>query len=67
MNKEDLRAVWNWIQERLGERTTLDGAVIIAICVLVLLASPLINWVAWAGIVYGVFTMAKAEWNKRRQ
>lgn len=67
MNRDDLLAVWAWIQARLAERTTLDGAVLITICVLILIASPLIKWIAWAGIGYGVYTIARSEWKKRRE
>lgn len=67
MNREDLRAAWEWIQARLSEHSTLDGAVLIAICVLILIASPLIKWAAWAGVAYGVYTIARGEWKKRRE
>ena len=50
-----------WIIDRLGERTTWDGAVIIAICGLVLVALPIIKWVAWLGIIYGLWTLWKKQ------
>ncbi len=50
-----------WIISRLGERTTWDGAVIIAICGLVLVALPIIKWVAWLGIIYGLWTLWKKQ------
>lgn len=67
MNREDLVEVWAWIRARLGERTTWDGFVILGVCLLILIASPLIKWAAWAGIAYAVFTIGKAEWDKRRE
>lgn len=67
MDRTELTAIWNWIKNRLGERTTWDGGVIILICLLVILASPLIKWVAWAGVAYGVYTVVKAEVDKRRE
>jgi len=54
----------DWIQERMKERTSWDGLTIIVISVLVLSASPLIRYAAWAGLVYGVWTLWKKEsWN----
>lgn len=54
----------DWIQERIKERTSWDGFTIIVISVLVLSASPLLRYAAWAGLVYGVWTLWKKEsWN----
>jgi hypothetical protein len=51
----------NWIKDRLHERTTWDGGVVIGISVLVLLASPIIKWVAYAGLAYGAWTLITRE------
>ena len=54
----------DWLQERMKERTSWDGFTIIVISVLALSASPLIRYAAWAGLVYGVWTLWKKEsWN----
>ena len=54
----------DWLQERMKERTSWDGFTIIFISVLVLSASPLLRYAAWAGLVYGVWTLWKKEsWN----
>jgi len=54
----------DWIQERMKERTSWDGLTIIVISVLVLSASPLLRYAAWAGLVYGIWTLWKKEsWN----
>ena len=54
----------DWIQERIKERTSWDGFTIIVISVLVLSASPLLRYAAWAGLVYGVWTLWRKEnWN----
>ena len=54
----------DWIQERMKERTSWDGFTIIVISVLVLSASPLLRYAAWAGLVYGAWTLWKKEsWN----
>jgi hypothetical protein len=49
----------DWLQERMKERTSWDGFTIIFISVLVLSASPLITYAAWAGLVYGAWTLWK--------
>jgi hypothetical protein len=49
----------DWLQERMKERTSWDGFTIIVISVLVLSASPLIRYAAWAGLVYGAWTLWK--------
>jgi hypothetical protein len=51
----------HWIAQRISERTTWDGAVILGISVLALLALPLIKWIAWLGIGYGAWTLWKSE------
>ena len=51
----------DWIQGRLKERTSLDGAVLIGGCLAILLLGPLAKWAAWAGLAYGIFTFWKKE------
>ena len=51
----------DWIKERLVERTSLDGAMLIAVGVIVLLLGPLANWAAYAALIYGAWTLWKSE------
>ncbi len=51
----------DWIQARINERTTWDGLTIIIISFLALIASPLIRYFAWIGIIYGAWTLWKQE------
>jgi hypothetical protein len=48
-----------WILERLTERTTLDGGVLIAAGVAFLFIKPIASLVAYAAIAYGVYTITK--------
>ena len=48
-----------WIKNRLAERTSWDGGVLIAVGVVILLAP--VDLVAYAAIVYGAFTLLKGE------
>lgn len=51
----------DWVLARLGERTSLDGGVIIAVCGGYLLLGGLIDLVAWGGLLYGAWTLWKSE------
>ena len=51
----------DWVKDRLSERTSWDGFVIIAIGVLILVASTLTKIAAMVAIGYGVFTILKDE------
>jgi len=50
-----------WVLARWAERTTWDGAVLIAVGLIVLLFAPLIKIAAWAAIGYGAWTLWKSE------
>lgn len=51
----------NWITKRLKERTSLDGAVLIALGLMILFLAPLAKIAAGIAIAYGVWTIWKAE------
>ena len=51
----------DWIKGRIGERTSWDGGVLIAIGLIALLAKPLIGIAAYAAIAYGAWTIYKKE------
>ncbi len=46
-----------WLQARLGERTTYDGVVIVTICGSYILFDSIITLGAYAGVLYGLWTM----------
>tara|TARA_B110000503_G_scaffold56697_1_gene90793 strand:+ start:1550 stop:1714 length:165 start_codon:yes stop_codon:yes gene_type:complete len=50
-----------WIQKRLKERTTLDGAVLIAAGIAFLIFKPIASIVAYGAIAYGAWTIWKKE------
>ena len=50
-----------WIKNRLVERTSWDGAALIAIGVIVLVLGPLADYAAWAALVWGAWTLWKSE------
>lgn len=51
----------NWIIKRLGERTTIDGAVLIGAGIAFLIFKPIASIVAYGAIAYGAWTIWKKE------
>jgi|TARA_B110000977_G_scaffold93129_1_gene123276 hypothetical protein len=51
----------SWIKERLEERTTIDGAVLIAAGIAFLIFKPIASLVAYGAIAYGIWTIYKKE------
>ena len=59
MHKEN--KMKNWIKARIEERTSWDGAALVAVGVIVLIAGPFAKLAAYAAIAYGAWTIWKAE------
>ena len=51
----------DWIKARVAERTSWDGGIIIAAAVMVLVATPIIKFLAWPALIYGAWTFYKGE------
>jgi len=51
---EYLKKIW-------GERTSLDGTVLIGVGVVCVLFAPLVKYAAYAAIVYGAWTLFTKE------
>lgn len=51
----------NWFKDRIKERTSLDGVSLIVICGSVILFGGIAKLLAWAGFLWGVYTLTKAE------
>jgi hypothetical protein len=50
-----------WVQNRVAERTSWDGAALIALGVVILIAGPFAKIAAYAAIAYGAWTIWKKE------
>jgi len=50
-----------WIKSRVGERTSWDGVVCIALGLMILFAAPLAKIAAGIAIAWGLWTIWKAE------
>ena len=50
-----------WVKSRIEERTSWDGAALILMGVLVLIAGPFAKLAAYAAIAYGAWTIYKIE------
>ena len=51
----------DWIKGRLSERTSLDGVLLIAGCGAIILFGGLAKIAAWAGLLYGIWTLVWPE------
>ena len=51
----------NWLKDRCEERTSWDGALLLALGVLVLVATPIAKLLAYVALIYGVWTVCKGE------
>ena len=51
----------NWLKSRTEERTSWDGAALILMGVIVLIAGPFAKIAAYAAIAYGAWTIYKKE------
>ena len=51
----------NWMKARMHERTSWDGVILVAVGVIMLIASPLADMAAYAAVVWGAWTIWKYE------
>ena len=51
----------NYIKDRLKERTSWDGIVLIGGSLLIIVAAPIVKLLAWPALAYGIWTLVKSE------
>lgn len=51
----------DWVKKRVEERTSWDGAALVAVGVIILIAGPFAKIAAYAAIAYGAWTIWKSE------
>lgn len=51
----------NWINQRLRERTSLDGLVLVLVGATILFLGPIAKIAAYVAIAYGIWTIIKKE------
>ena len=51
----------DYVKKIIGERTSLDGTVLIAVGVVCVLFAPLVKWAACGAIAYGAWTLLTKE------
>ncbi len=51
----------SWRNNRVAERTSWDGAALVAVGVVILFAGPFAKIAAYAAIAYGAWTIWKSE------
>ena len=50
----------NWIVARLKEMSTWSGAGLVALSLVILLAGPFVQYLASAGLIWGIIPMIKS-------
>ena len=58
---KEIQMIKKFITSRLEERTTWDGAMIIGLGLIVLIAGPFAKAAAYIAIAYGAWTIWKSE------
>ena len=53
--------ITDWVKTRWEERTTWDGTMLIAMGLIYMLFTPLMDLAAWIAIIYGAWTIWKSE------
>ena len=61
MITKETEMVRKFITDRLSERTSLDGAILIGAGISFLIFKPIASLVAYAAIAYGAWTIWKKE------
>jgi hypothetical protein len=56
-----IKMIKKWINSRIEERTSWDGAVLIAVGLVILIAGPFAKLAAYGAIAYGAWTIWKSE------
>ena len=51
----------DWVMDRVGERTSIDGLGLIVACGSVILFGGLAKLLAWVGLASGIYTLVKKE------
>jgi hypothetical protein len=59
--KRVIKMLKKWINSRVEERTSWDGAVLIAVGLVILIAGPFAKLAAYGAIAYGAWTIWKSE------
>ena len=59
--RKDIKMVKKWINSRIEERTSWDGAMLIGVGLIILIAGPFAKLAAYIAIAYGAWTIYKSE------
>ena len=65
MNKLEILSKFNdaveFVKDRLAERTSWDGGVIVAGALSIILFGGIVKAAAWVALAYGIWTLVKSE------
>ena len=55
--KEWIENATEWVKDRVQERTSIDGVMLIGVGIVGLMFQGLVTWAAYVAIVYGIWTL----------
>jgi uncharacterized membrane protein len=61
INKFKETIMITWVKDRLKERTSWDGGIIVAGSLAIILFGGIVKIAAWAGLAYGIWTFLQKE------
>ena len=47
----------DWVKARIAERTSWAGIAIVGMSLLVIVAAPIVKFLAWPALIYGLWTI----------
>lgn len=50
-------ALIDWVSARWGERASWNGLTVIVLCLIFVMLSPALVFVAWLGVAYGIWIL----------
>ena len=56
-----LSRMYHWCKDRVSQRTSWDGAAIIALSLVVLFLGQWAEWACYAGVLWGIWTIVKDQ------
>ena len=53
--------MFSWVKNRLKERTSYDGIVVVGVSLIALFLGPFVKYAALATLAYGIWTLVRKE------
>ena len=56
-----IKRMYHWCKDRVMQRTSWDGLILIGVCLIALLVQSIVTYAAVAGILWGIYTIIKDQ------